>query len=270
MRRRFHEQLTLSATAIDHRHARELEAVGEILKNHPGILDLVLQDLTAEVRAGEGREGMSAEQVLRAALVKKLHTFTYDELEFHLRDPTTFRGFCGYGPLDGTPSRTTLQRNIKAITEQTWERMNRIVLGFAHERKVEDGRKVRTDGTVTETNIHEPTDSSMLQDCVRVLVRLMGRAAEQHGVSRMPNRLRRAKRRAHDVSATQSSFGPLAAKSRSTRVEVDALIRFRAMCLERLYRLRYLRRGTRPPYSAIRFNRLLWLNLAGCDPYDTS
>jgi hypothetical protein len=55
-----------------------------------------------------------------------------------------------------------------------------------------------------------------------------------------------------------------------TSVELDALLTFLAMCLERLYRLRYLRRGTHPPYSAIQFNRILWLNLAASEPYDTS
>lgn len=53
-------------------------------------------------------------------------------------------------------------------------------------------------------------------------------------------------------------------------VVVDALLTFLAMCVERLYRLRYLKRGTHLPYSAVRFTRILWLNLAGCEPYDTS
>jgi hypothetical protein len=53
-------------------------------------------------------------------------------------------------------------------------------------------------------------------------------------------------------------------------VVVSALITFLAMCVERLYRLRYLRRGNHPPYSAIRFNRLLWTSLGRCEPYNTS
>jgi hypothetical protein len=55
-----------------------------------------------------------------------------------------------------------------------------------------------------------------------------------------------------------------------TSVLVDALLTFLAMCLERLYRLRYLRRGTHAPYSAIEFVRILWLNLGRAEAYDTS
>ncbi len=55
-----------------------------------------------------------------------------------------------------------------------------------------------------------------------------------------------------------------------TSVVAHALLTFLAMCLERLYRLRYLRRGTHPPYTAIQFSRILWLNLPVCEPYDTS
>jgi hypothetical protein len=51
-------------------------------------------------------------------------------------------------------------------------------------------------------------------------------------------------------------------------IVIDALLTFLGMCLERLFRLRYLRRGTRPPYSSIEFQRLLWLNLA-TEAYDT-
>ena len=54
-----------------------------------------------------------------------------------------------------------------------------------------------------------------------------------------------------------------------TSVVIDALLTFLAMCLERLYRLRYLRRGTRRPHSAARVHLLLWLNLGRCEPYDT-
>ena len=199
MRQLSQEQFTLSGPVVNHRHAQELEEVDRILRAKPDIAELVLQDLERHVRADEGREGMTAEQVLRAALLKQVNALTYDELAFHLLDSATYRAFCGLGVFDPTPSRSTLQRNIKTITEQTWEAINRKVLGYAAERGVEKGRKVRIDATVTGTNIHHPTDSSLLWDGVRVLTRLLARAHENLGVVRFPNRCRRAKRRALDV-----------------------------------------------------------------------
>jgi len=72
-------------------------------------------------------------------------------------------------------------------------------MGYAAERGVENGRKVRIDATVTEADIHHPSDSSLLWDAVRVLTRLLAEAHESHGVHRYPKRTRRAKRRALDV-----------------------------------------------------------------------
>lgn len=200
MRQLFQEQLPLTGPVVNHRHAQELDGVDRILKDNSDIAALVLQDLEDRLRVpGQGREGMSAEQVLRAAILKQLGTWTYEELSFHLADSWTYRTFCGIGLLDQAPSRATLQRNIKGITAETWQAINRSVLGYGAACGVEDGRKVRTDGTVSETDIHSPTDSSLLWDCVRVLTRLLTRAREDFAVDRFPSRARRAKRRALDV-----------------------------------------------------------------------
>jgi IS5 family transposase len=200
MRQLFQEQLPLSGPVVNHRHARELEGVDQILREHPGITALVLQDLEGRAGlSGWGREGMTAEGVLRAAVLKQLNTWTYDELSFHLADSWTYRTFCGIGVMDQAPSRATLQRNIKGITAESWGKINRILLACAAEQGVEGGRKVRTDGTVTETLIHHPTDSSLLWDSVRVLTRLQARAREDFGVQGFPSRAQRAKRRALEV-----------------------------------------------------------------------
>lgn len=53
-------------------------------------------------------------------------------------------------------------------------------------------------------------------------------------------------------------------------VRIHTLLTFLALCVERLYRLRYLRRGSRQPYSAMEFFRLLWFNLGACEAWDTS
>ena len=199
MRQLFQEQLPLSGPGIEHPHAVELGAIDRILRNHPGMTQRVLQDLEAGLATGGGRSGMTADQVLRVAIIKQLNSFTYEELSFRLPDSRTYRTFCGFGCLEVTPARSTLQRNIKAIREETWEALNRIVLGHAEQEGVEDGRRVRVDATVTASNIHAPSDSSLLWDAVRVLTRLLARAHADFGVARSPSRARRAKRRALGV-----------------------------------------------------------------------
>jgi len=89
MRQLSREQLPLTGPVVCHRHARELEGIDRILREKGVTAALVLQDLEAGVFVGEGREGMTAEQVLRAAVLKQINTFTCDELSFHLADSWT-------------------------------------------------------------------------------------------------------------------------------------------------------------------------------------
>ena len=89
-----------------------------------------------------------------------------------------------------------LAANIKAVKFETLEQINRELVSVAEDAGIEKGRKVRVDCTVVESNIHPPTDSELLYDCVRVLTRVMCRARELLGtVVVFGNRTRRAKRR---------------------------------------------------------------------------
>jgi IS5 family transposase len=199
MRKPINPQPNLREPWLELEHAHELEAISSVLDAHPKINGLVLQDLMASnpsARHAVGCGGMSAEQVLRAALVKQLNQFTYRELAFHLADSRSYRTFCRLGIMEPTPSKSTLAANIKALKFETLEKINRELVSIAEKAAIEKGRKVRVDCTVVESNIHPPSDSELLYDCVRVLTRLMCRARDLLGtVVVFGNRTRRAKRR---------------------------------------------------------------------------
>ncbi len=195
MRRTLPDQLALVPAFHTHVRSRELEAMSQILDAHPEAARWVLVDLVGRrVSARKGREGMSGEQVLRVMLVKQLGSFSYDELAFHLADSTSYRAFCRIGIREKIPTAKTLQRNVKMVQPRTLEKINGLLVQHAIAADVEDGAKIRVDCTVTETNIHEPTDSSLLRDSVRVLVRLIDRAREYVDVA-FTDHQRRAKRR---------------------------------------------------------------------------
>jgi IS5 family transposase len=137
-----------------------------------------------------GRAGMSADQILRVLVIKQMNQFSYEELAFHLADSMTYRTFCRFGAFDPTPARSTLQHNLRRISASTLQAMNRAL----ETRKLERDNKVRVDSTPSRTNIHEPTDSSLLWDAVRVMVRLM-HAASEHVELLWTDHSRRAKRR---------------------------------------------------------------------------
>lgn len=204
MRTSFFSQRPLVAPRVDHPHAEQLQQIGEALEMWPEASALVLNDLTSSGVAGDkGRPGLSAEQVLRILLLKQMCGFSYEELEFHLADSTTYRRFCGFGIADSSPSRSTLQRNIKAITPETLEKVNQMVTGDAIDKRIEDGKSARVDSSVVNAAIHEPSDSSLLYDSVRVLVRLLKKAAQRTNV-KFKNQRRRAKKRALEIQNARS------------------------------------------------------------------
>ena len=184
--------------ALPHEHARELEAIDRILLDNPDIAKLVWKDLHGDRTSGVGRPGLSAEQVLRAALIKQMNGFSYEELAFHLADSRSYMRFCGFThPLE-VPGRSALADNIKRISAETWADINRLIIGYAQALGVEDGRRVRIDPTVVHANIHHPTDNALLCDGVCTLSRILARARKGFGVP-FKNHVRRAKRRHMEI-----------------------------------------------------------------------
>ena len=209
MRKTYKKQPPLTTTAIAHRHAREIEVISGILDANPQLTDLAQRDLLGGKRADVGREGMSGEQALRVALLKQIEGVTYRELAFRLIDSSLFRRFARL-PFGKPIKVARLQANVKKLTPATWEAVNKALLVRAEAEGVERGRKVRTDCTVVETNIHEPSDSSLLWDGVRVATRLVVRASElvpSLDWSFIRDRRLRAKRRAFEIQFPPRSKG---------------------------------------------------------------
>jgi transposase, IS5 family len=124
-----------------------------------------------------GRRSTPVEVILRMLVVRRLYDWSFEATERNVSDSLVLRHFCRLY-LQSAPDDTTLIRWANLIDPRTLERLNERTVALAFERKVTRGRKLRTDGTVVETNISHPTDSSLLNDGVRVLGRLMGKAKE--------------------------------------------------------------------------------------------
>jgi IS5 family transposase len=200
------QQRTIQASIFDlfagHEIGRELKAMSGWLDEHPELAALVSEDLRRGGVKPTGRQGLAAESVLRCALLKQHRQLSYEELAFHLEDSASFRTFARL-PLAWTPKRSVLHQTISAVQAQTWEAINRTVLGSARKQKVEAGEVIRLDSTVTAALMHEPSDSSLLWDAVRVMARLL-KAAERLGVKlAWRDHRRAAKRRARAITYTR-------------------------------------------------------------------
>jgi IS5 family transposase len=177
MRRKFNPQMNLFSPVMRNSIVGELEQISHILDATPTVMELVFEDLIKTRRPDTGREGMTAEQVVRCAILKQYRELTYEELAFHLEDSDAFRSFSRL-EMGQYPSKSILQENIKAIREETWEAIHRDILSYAMREKVEKGRTVRVDSTAVETDIHHPTDSTLLADGIRIITRWLTEGKE--------------------------------------------------------------------------------------------
>ena len=220
------QERTVQATVFDifaeHEIGRELNAMSRWLDQQRSLLSLVAADLSGHGIKETGRHGLPAEAVLRCALLKQYRQLSYVELAFHLEDSASFISFARL-PLSWSPKKSVLQQTISAISAASWEAINRAVLSSARQQKLDDGSVVRIDSTVTEALMHAPTDSSLLWDGVRVMVRLLKQAETLLGATPFTwrNHRRLAKKRA---AAIQYSRG----KRRKAKLYRDLITATRA------------------------------------------
>ena len=180
MRKKRQIQMPLMIPDIDHPKAKELERISQLLDRYPIISKMVWQDLTRSVSCHDaGARGMTADQVLRAAITKQSEQFSYEELAFHLLDSRCYRNFCRIGFAHKGFKKSCLAFAIKSIRADTWEAINRLIIAHAQDKAVEKGREVRMDCTVVCSDIHDPSDASLLWDGVRVITRLLEQLKEQ-------------------------------------------------------------------------------------------
>lgn len=209
MRQSYRVQPSLTETWLDVEHAQELKVISGLLDADRSIYELAYKDLRsppAQRASRAGAHGLSAEQVVRALLLKQMNGFSYRELAFHLADSRSYRTFCRLGIGNDTPKKSALQATIKALTPETLEAIHQCILQLALDCGVERGTQLRVDTTVVETHIHHPTDSELLWDCVRVLTRILTQARKLLGpqVIVFNDRRRRAKKRRREINSART------------------------------------------------------------------
>src|SRR5213083_158293 len=108
-----------------------------------------------------GRKGTPAEVALRMLALKHMRNWSFDVLEREVRANMVYRMFTRIGAEKG-PDAKTMGKLGQALGPEVVEEVHARLVGIARERKIVRGRKLRVDTTVVETNIHYPTDSSLL------------------------------------------------------------------------------------------------------------
>lgn len=155
-----------------------------------------------------GRRGTPAEVVLRLLLLKHVRNWSYEVVEREVRANLVYRSFTRVGG-GKVPDDTVMNKWALALGPEVIQNLHKRVVAIAQEKKIVEGRKMRIDTTVVETNIHYPTDSSLLGDGVRVLTRAMKRVAAIVGDTgaKLRDRSRSVKYRILEIGRAARSKG---------------------------------------------------------------
>jgi transposase, IS5 family len=178
-----------------------LRAIAAFLDTHASLVDGVRRDLERGLRhPATGRHGVTAPQVLRSLILMRVKNWDYRELRERIADGYTLRHFTQFES-QRVPKHDAFNRAFNRLTPDTLQAVNDAVVHAAVALGLEDGAKLRVDTTVVETNIHHPTDNTLLWDSVRVLTRLVRQLDDllPIGVGPFTNRTRAARRRMYEI-----------------------------------------------------------------------
>ncbi len=178
-----------------------LKRISDILDHQPKIIAMVGQDLERGLKKpNTGRTAMTPTQVLRSLILMRVKNWDYRELSERIADGYTLRRFSGFYS-QRVPKHDAFNRAFNRFRPQTIKALNDLVLKAAVDLGVEDAKKLRVDTTVVETDIHHPTDNTLLWDVVRVLNRLIGGFGKPvpKGIDGFTIRTRATRRRMQEI-----------------------------------------------------------------------
>jgi IS5 family transposase len=174
-----------------------LGAIADFLDDHEELVTKIRGDLRRGLKQPDtGRNGMAPREVLRSLVLMRVKNWDYRELRERIADGYTLRLFTGFG-CRPVPKHNAFHRAFVRLTPATLRAVNDLVVKVAVDLGLEDGAKLRVDTTVVQTDIHHPTDNTLLWDAVRVLTRLLGRLGRllARRIKGFRNRTRAARRR---------------------------------------------------------------------------
>jgi len=186
----------------------QMRAIATFLDEHDSLVEQVRQDLERGLKnARTGRHGITPSQALRSLILMRVKNWDYRELRERIHDGFTLRSFTDFDS-HPVPKHNAFNRAFNRITPATMQAINQAVVQAAVQLGLEDGKQLRVDTTVVETNIHYPTDATLLWDTVRTVTRLVEELHEKlpQGVEGFTKRTRSARRRMQEIermTATQ-------------------------------------------------------------------
>lgn len=162
-----------STLKVVREYREKYKGIGLILEASPRILDIAHRDFSRVLSKSEyGRGGYTSEQILRSIVVMFVEEKSYRDTVVLAENSEFLRNFIKLGN-QAMMDFTFLCKAYTALSEETWKAINEALSGYAKKQEKITAEKLRIDTTAYETNIHYPTDSSLLWDSYRTSARLL-------------------------------------------------------------------------------------------------
>lgn len=169
------------------------------------LFDLVRRDFVQHSKPSrKGRRPIAVEVVLRMTVLRRRKKWPYRQAEQEVRDSPTYWGWVRVYN-EPVPDHTTLNDLERVIQSNTLHRINDRLIALAQDYPLTRGYRLRVDSSVTESNMHHPTDSGLLYEGVRILSRWLKRArpwlpARSDGARLCQRHNRSARRRMQQIA----------------------------------------------------------------------
>jgi len=198
-------ELTLKFEKPDWTRNPEFGLMDTILEQRPDLLDIVKDDITQGTKKGKFGRGdvPSVEQIMRAAIYQELKGLDYRDLEYHQTDSRICALFIKIDELRPY-SFQMYQKYISRISEESLQKLLVELNKIAISEGLEDLKKIRQDSTVVETNIHYPTNNSLVWDCIKTSYRLLEKLSEELPETKYYDYIKSAKRTYFKINNTKS------------------------------------------------------------------
>jgi IS5 family transposase len=184
-----------------------MQGILAFLDDHAALIEQVRQDLVRGLKNPHtGRDGITPSQTLRSLILMRVKNWDYRQLRERINDGYTLRTFTDFDS-QRVPKQDAFNRAFHRLSPATLQAINQTVVQAAVQLGLEDGKQLRVDTTVVETNIHYPTDATLLWDTVRTVTRLVGKLHGElpRGVQGFTNRTRSARRRMQELERMSAS-----------------------------------------------------------------
>jgi len=205
MRMKLFELWNLKFENIDWAWNPEFGLIDTILERNPHLLGIVAPDIMAGNKNSNFGRGdtPSVEQIMRIAIYKEMRGCDYRELERAQRDSRICEHFAKINPANPY-SYQVLHKYISRITEDSLSKLMVEINKIAIEEGIEGLEKFREDSTVVETNIHYPTNNSLVWDCIKESHRLLGHLQKEIGILGYENYRKEGKKTYFKINVAKS------------------------------------------------------------------